>query len=80
MSFRQRTESVFAGCFVVIALLAATGATAETEECPTFFPDLRCDRSGRYEGFIPTMASPYIFEDPFITTNISAHGIWHDFP
>jgi hypothetical protein len=26
------------------------------------------------------MSSPYLFEDPFITTNVNAVGIWHDFP
>jgi hypothetical protein len=50
------------------------------EDCPTWFPDFRCERSGRYEGFVMPMAMPYLFEDPFITTNISIHGIYHDFP
>jgi len=60
--------------------LTTTAARSADEECPTFFPDFRCDRSGRYEGFVMPMSSPYLFEDPFITTSLSAHGIWHDFP
>lgn len=52
----------------------------EEEECPTWFPDFRCDRHGRYEGFVMPMQMPYLFEDPFITTGISVHGIWHQFP
>ena len=50
------------------------------EECPTWFPDFRCEREGRYEGFIMPMSAPYLFEDPFITTGVQAVGIWHDFP
>jgi hypothetical protein len=53
---------------------------APEDECPTWFPDFRCDRHGRYEGFVMPMQMPYLFEDPFITTGISAHGIWHQFP
>lgn len=48
--------------------------------CPTWFPDFRCDRDGRYEGFVPPMMHPYLFEDPFITTGLSLWGIWHEFP
>ncbi len=55
------------------------GAEPE-EECPTWFPDFRCEREGRYEGFIMPMSAPYLFEDPFITTGVQAIGIWHDFP
>jgi hypothetical protein len=64
---------------VVIVFIAAAAHSAE-DDCPTLFPDLRCDRSGRYEGFVMPMASPYLFEDPFITTSLSGHGIWHEFP
>jgi len=62
------------------ALLIGSAARADDDGCPTFFPDFSCDRSGRYEGFVMPMASPYLFEDPFITTGVSAYGIWHDFP
>lgn len=53
---------------------------AQAEDCPLFLPDFRCERSGRYEGFVMPMASPYLFEDPFITTGVQGVGIWHDFP
>jgi hypothetical protein len=76
----MRRSRILAGLIAVVAMSGATTTQAETDECPTFFPDLRCDRSGRYEGFVMPMSSPYLFEDPFITTNISIHGIWHDFP
>ncbi|MDJ0868981.1 MAG: hypothetical protein QNK03_22935 [Myxococcota bacterium] len=64
-----------------VALLFALPATAaQPEDCPTWFPDFRCDRQGRYEGFVPPMIQPYLFEDPFITTGLNAVYIWHDFP
>jgi hypothetical protein len=65
---------------VEVAPAAASGAGAAEEECPTWFPDFRCDRHGRYDGFVMPMQMPYLFEDPFITTGISVHGIWHQFP
>jgi hypothetical protein len=62
-------------------LLCGSAAALEGgEECPTWLPDFRCDRHGRYEGFVMPMQMPYLFEDPFITTGLSLHGIWHDFP
>jgi hypothetical protein len=66
---------------LAVALCAAAPAFAEsTTECPTWFPDLSCDRQGRYEGFIPPMTMPYLFEEPFITTGLSGYSIWHEFP
>jgi hypothetical protein len=71
---------------LVALLLAATlgapgaAAAAQPEDCPTWFPDLRCQRQGRYEGFTAPMTAPFLFEEPFITTGISAHGVWHDLP
>lgn len=69
-------------CLLVILLgcLSAASARALPPECPLLFPDLRCDRQGRYEGFVPPMMHPYLFEDPFITTGVSGWGIWHEFP
>jgi hypothetical protein len=61
-------------------LLAATAFAETSEDCSGFLPDFRCERDARYEGFIPPTSMPYLFEDPFITTEISAHVIWHDFP
>ncbi len=61
-------------------LLAGPSHAAEPEkECPTWFPDFRCEREGRYEGFVMPMSAPYLFEDPFITTGLNAVAIYHDF-
>ena len=62
-----------------ISVTPSAASDAE-DECPTWFPDFRCDRHGRYDGFVMPMQMPYLFEDPFITTGISAHGIFHQFP
>jgi len=70
----------------IAALLASIFVTAQAAsalppECPTFFPDFRnCDRHGRYEGFGHTYSMPFIFEDPFITTDLRVWGMWHQFP
>jgi hypothetical protein len=70
----------FHAAFAVAAILFAAGAASALPPCPTWFPDFRCDRHGRYEGFVPPMMHPYLFEDPFITTGISLWGLWHEFP
>jgi hypothetical protein len=64
--------------FVLLSLLASP-VIAE-DECPTWFPDLRCEREGRFEGFVAPLTMPYLFEDPFITSGVNFVGIWHDFP
>lgn len=61
---------------LVLPLVLALPAAAE-EACPTWFPDFRCDRQARFEGFTQPMSMPYIFEDPFITTGANLVGIWH---
>jgi hypothetical protein len=58
---------------------AGTGAESEGD-CPQWFPDLRCERSGRYEGFEKPIVAPFLFEDPFITTGAYLYYIWHEFP
>jgi hypothetical protein len=50
------------------------------EPCDAWFPDFNCERSGRYEGFHKPIVAPYLFEDPFITTNAVPYFLWHDFP
>jgi hypothetical protein len=66
---------------VLCLSLFAAAASGEENRCSERFPDFNCDdRQSRYEGFIPPTSMPYLFEDPFITTEISAHAIWHDFP
>jgi hypothetical protein len=72
----------YAAGALLIALLAAgpLAAQDQDDECPTWLPDLRCERESRYPGFVPTLSFPYLFEDPFITTGVSVWAIWHDFP
>jgi hypothetical protein len=59
--------------------LLALPASAE-ESCDEWFPDFNCERSGRFEGFEKPIVAPYLFEDPFITTNAVPYFLWHDFP
>jgi hypothetical protein len=61
-----------------LSLLAAP-ALAE-EGCDDWFPDFQCERSGRFDGFEKPIVAPYLFEDPFITTNAVPYVLWHDFP
>jgi hypothetical protein len=64
-----------------VATVVASGAAPALPPCPTWFPDFRgCDRHGRYDGFVPPMMHTYLFEDPFITTGVSAWALWHEFP
>jgi hypothetical protein len=79
MRSSHRRQALHAAGILALSLLAAPPALA-TAPCPTFFPDFRCDRSGRYEGFVAPLAGPFLFEDPFITTGVSAWGLWHEFP
>lgn len=59
----------------------AQAAAASAPECPTWFPDFAgCGRQARYEGFVPPLTAPYLFEDPFITTGLSGWYVWHQFP
>jgi hypothetical protein len=59
--------------------LLALPLSAE-EPCDAWFPDFNCERSGRFEGFEKPIVAPYLFEDPFITTNAVPYFLWHDFP
>jgi hypothetical protein len=71
-------------CASLLACAALAGAAPalaeETSECPTWFPDFSCQRETRFEGFIPPMTMPYYFEEPFVTTGVSAYLLWHEFP
>jgi len=59
--------------------LLAVPAFAQ-EPCDEWFPDFRCERSGRFDGYNKPIVAPYLFEDPFITTNAVPYFLWHDFP
>jgi hypothetical protein len=63
-----------------IVVSVASPAAALPPECPTFFPDFRCERHGRYEGFVAPVSAPYLFEDPFITTGLSAWYVHQSYP
>lgn len=76
MSLKRITACIAA----IAALFMALPALAIMDECPTWFPDFRCERSGRYDGFVAPISQPYLFEDPFITTNVQGVGIWHEIP
>jgi hypothetical protein len=55
-------------------------AAADEAKCDGLLPDFRCERQARYDGFVAPLSMPYVFEDPFATTGLSAHYIWHEFP
>ena len=59
---------------------AAPAAAQAAESDCTWFPDLRCGRHGRFEGFEMPISQPFLFEDPFITTGIYPYYIYHEFP
>jgi hypothetical protein len=60
--------------------LPGVARAAQPEDCPTWLPDFRCDRQGRYEGFVMPVTMPFLFEEPFITSNVSVHVVHHQFP
>ena len=75
---RKATVGLWA---LLAAVLGSGPALADApSECSTWFPDLSCDRPQRFAGFQAPSSAPYLFEDPFITTGVSAWYIWHDFP
>lgn len=45
-----------------------------------WLPDIRCGRSGRWDGFEKPIVQPYLFEDPFVTTGLYPYYAWHEFP
>ena len=67
---------------LLLALLSggATAASADDGGCDAWFPDIQCERSGRWEGFRKPIVSPYLFEDPFITTGTAIYYVRHEFP
>jgi len=67
-------------CAALVAATATPARAAQPEDCPTWFPDFRCEREGRYEGFTMPVTMPYLFEEPFNTSNVSMHVVHHQFP
>ncbi|MCG8592607.1 MAG: hypothetical protein MJE66_25230 [Proteobacteria bacterium] len=81
MTVQPRTSSWVRATWIVVAALSLSAATATADDCPTFFPDLRCDsREARPAASAQPMSMPYLFEDPYITTSLQMVGIYHDFP
>ncbi|MGH0030895.1 MAG: hypothetical protein ACQGVC_13970 [Myxococcota bacterium] len=75
----MRRTALFVSMLLLLVPLASWSESGS--ECPEWFPDFSCDdREGRPEGFVTPTSMPYYFEDPFITTEISTHLLWHDFP
>ncbi len=77
--FASSLLRVLAVATLALGTLTASPSRA-ADDCPTWFPDFRCEREARWDGFHLPVVAPYMFEDPFITTGVHAHGIWHDFP
>lgn len=74
-------RSIAVGLMAVIGTIGpSTAAWAEEEACRTFLPDFGCDREGRPAGHVAPMSMPYLFEDPYVTTELNLVGIYHNFP
>ena len=58
----------------------AVGSDREAEGCTGWLPDFGCKAKGVYSGFSRPMSMPYLFEHPFITTDLQAAGIWQELP
>jgi len=54
--------------------------TEATKEDCRFLPDIRCGRSGRWDGFVKPIVTPFLFEDPFITTGVYPYFMFQEFP
>ena len=63
-------------------LMGAFPAAASDTECDGLLPDFLCDgeREARPPGHINPMSMPYLFEDPYIATDINLVGIYHNYP
>jgi len=80
-AIRPRFLTLF-GTLVLASFTGALDAVASDTECDGFLPDLLCDseRDGRPKGRVAPMSMPYLFEDPYITTELNLVGIYHNFP
>jgi hypothetical protein len=64
---------------LALGLALALPARAD-ESCAGFLPDLRCERPARYDGFVAPLSTPYLFEEPFVNSSLSAWYLYHEFP
>lgn len=83
-STRLRSVARLLAAVLALATLSGVGLStrvAQAEDCDRFLPDFTCDdREARPEGHVAPMSMPYLFEDPYITTEINLVGIYHNFP
>jgi hypothetical protein len=64
-----------------LTLGVALPTSAAEDQCSSLFPDFTCDeREARPAGHVAPMSMPYLFEDPYITTELNLVGIYHNFP
>jgi len=68
-------------CGLVFVSIALYASPSFANDCTALLPDFNCEgRVGRYEGFIPAQTFEYLFEDPFITTGLTAVYVQQDYP
>lgn len=60
--------------------LGVPTSTMAEGSCEGLFPDFRCEREARPAGHVAPMSMPYLFEDPYITTELNLVAIYHNFP
>lgn len=77
---RARRRAALTLAATLMAATAFAGSARATDECTGFLPDFGCDREARPAGHIAPMSMPYLFEDPYITTDLNLVGIYHNFP
>lgn len=66
---------------VALALVITLPAAAADDDCGSLFPDFTCnEHESRPAGHVAPMSMPYLFEDPYITTELNLVGIYHNFP
>ena len=72
--------SIGLGLVLLAILVLLPNAARSAEDCSGLLPDFGCDREARPAGHVAPMSMPYLFEDPYITTELNLVGIYHDFP
>jgi hypothetical protein len=79
---RRGTLTAIVLGWLLLPFAGIGSASAAESECDQWLPDFTCDgdREARPEGHIAPMSTPYLFEDPYITTEIVLVGIYHNFP
>ena len=65
---RMKRLAAVAACLFLQGALS--GEVSAAGACAGWFPDLRCERQGRFDGFHKPIVAFALFEDPFITTGI----------